>query len=68
MYSKDELKTLCQDSATKDSIKNLQIFKNLENMKIFGKYGNADVFKTKDWSEVYEYEKDPATGFENVKF
>lgn len=37
-------------------------------MKIFGKYGNADIFKTKDWSEVYEYEKDPATGFENVKF
>lgn len=37
-------------------------------MKIFGKYGNADVFFPKDWSDITEYNTDPSQGFEDVKF
>ena len=49
-YDKASLKTLCADASA--TVKKLQIFKNLDQMKKFGKFGNANLYYPNDWSDV----------------
>ena len=44
MYNKQELEDMCKADTTVTDMNSLQIFENLKNMEIFGKYGNADIF------------------------
>ena len=44
-----ELKTYCEGAS---EIKNLQIFKNLEELKKFGRFGNANLLNKLDWQDV----------------
>ena len=44
MYNKQELEDMCKGDTTVTDMNSLQIFENLKNMEIFGKYGNADIF------------------------
>lgn len=50
-YSKAALDTLCGDSdAAAAKIKGLQIFANLEEIRKFGTFGNANIFFSQnDW-------------------
>ena len=44
-YTQQELRDIC--SSTNSPVANLEIFKNLNNIDSFGKFGNADVYKPK---------------------
>lgn len=50
-YKADALKTFCSadNSAT---VKAMQIFKNLDEFKKFGKFGNANILFPKDWTDM----------------
>ena len=43
-YTLQELKDVCNSINT--PVANLEIYKNLNNIDTFGKFGNADVYKT----------------------
>jgi hypothetical protein len=58
MYNKQELEDMCKGDTTVTDMNSLQIFENLKNMERFGKYGNADIFFEKDWTKIYEYDKE----------
>ena len=49
------LKTFCTGgTASTDTVKNLEIFRNLEQFKKYGKFGNANLYYSKDWNDVTE--------------
>jgi len=53
-YNKDTLKAMCE-SGTVEYTKGFQLFKNIdEQFKVYGKFGNANLFFSKDWSKVTE--------------
>ena len=44
-YNYDSLKTLCSDTTKAPAfIKGLELFTNLDNMKLYGKFGNANIY------------------------
>ena len=46
--------TLESECVNSDTIKGLQIFKNLEELTHFGQFGNANIYYKKDWVQVTE--------------
>lgn len=51
LKDKATLQSECVDS---DTIKSLQIFKNLEQLAFFGQFGNANIYFKNDWTKVSE--------------
>ena len=51
LKDKATLESECVDS---DTIKGLQIFKNLEQLTNFGQFGNANIYFKNDWVQVTE--------------
>lgn len=50
-YKPDDLKTFCK-ADSQATVKGMQIFKNLDEFKKFGKFGNANILFPKDWIDV----------------
>jgi len=53
-YNKESLESVCNDEKTSAWIKTFDIFNNLKEFTKFGKWGNADIYTTKDWNLVKE--------------
>jgi len=49
--SLNDLRSYCGDQS---NIKSLPLFKNLEFLSKFGQFGNANIYKPKDWKDVIE--------------
>lgn len=55
-YNKESLEKLCKDISQKTNewIQEYEIFKNLKELEVYGKFGNANENTSKDWTYVKE--------------
>jgi len=52
-YNKQTLKQFCEGTSN-DFLKGFNLFANLDEFKLYGKFGNANILHPKDWEKVKE--------------